>query len=129
MAWASSPSSTENAGAGPLPAFALGNHAILEFVEAGVDQLDAVLGIVQRVAQVEEVDPRIGIQEEVFVGAVGQVRVRRPCGDLGQLLLLVAFDGFVGVLDGPIIVRRRWWGRSSRPASLPCRRCWPAGSP
>ena len=74
--------------AGPLPAFALGHHPLLEFVEAGADQLDAVLGIVQRVAQVEEVDPRIGIEEDVFVGAVGQLR----SGGLAAILASSSFS-------------------------------------
>ena len=85
--------------ASALPALALGNHAVLQVVDGGVDQLDAILGVFQRIAQVEEMDPRIGVQPEVFVRPEGQLGIGSLGGDLGQFLLFLglALDRLIGV--------------------------------
>src|SRR5690606_29528753 len=60
--------------------------------------------VIQRIAQIVGVDPRVGIHVHVFVGAVGQLVGRAAGRDLGQLFLFVPLDRLVGILDGPVVV-------------------------
>src|SRR5436305_1865287 len=66
----------------------------------------AVLAVLKRViAEVVGVHVGVVVEEHVLVGSVGELGIGGAGGDFFEFSRLIALDLFVGVFDGPIVVR------------------------
>ena len=64
-----------------MPAFALGHDPLCQVAHVTRSQLDALLRVLERIAQIKNVDVGIGAVGEVVVCSVAEIRVRGLGGD------------------------------------------------